>query len=290
MRWRQVSSATYLTKSHPRPSTLGRGGDVIQSMARRCNIQRVALWLSFAPSTTQASKAWKIFLLHDVAVHRNLGPLTCSLVGKPTAGRSTSRRVVRPRSLPDWSKSGQTPITATGVAINDGEGPAPAAPMRASPNFAGPQMASATGFTVGFTARVPGVYTCLCRNFLFHTGTPTGCGDSLNPSWPTSPRYALRSRKCFFTDGESFRDYWKRHDVSGSYQARRDILVEPLEYLIKELKDTSIAGAVISMISPRGRTGTYCTEQGIRELRTKIECARIAADYNDIGDHAVKGY
>ena len=128
-------------------------------------------------------------------MHRNLGTVTCSLVGNPTTGRSTSRRVMWSRSFPDCPQSGHTPLTATGMASMMVSGPASAAPVIASPISAVQQMVSATRFPVGFTVRVSGGFRWLFRSFHLHTRAPTCCGDPLNPSISTSPRYAPRNRK-----------------------------------------------------------------------------------------------
>ena len=141
-------------------------------IARRCTIQRVTRYVSLGPSSAQVKDSWKIFLLHEAAVHANLGTVTCSLVGNPTTGRSTSRRVMWSRSLPECPQSGHTPTTATGVASIMVKGPASAAPVVASPISAVRQMVSATRFPVGFTVQVPGGCRWSCRNFHLHTSNP----------------------------------------------------------------------------------------------------------------------
>ena len=129
-------------------------------------------------------------------MHRNLGTITCSLVGNPTTGRSTSRRVVWSRNLPDCPQSGHTPITATGVASMMVRGPTSAAPVMASPISAVRQMVSATRFPVGTSQCGSLVCSDGCvGTFIFTPGTPICCGDPLNPSFSTSPRYAPRNRK-----------------------------------------------------------------------------------------------
>ena len=169
-----MNSAEYFLGIVPNPSLpeVGTEPRTLQSIARRCKIQRVTRCVSLEPSSAQAKEAWKIFLGHDVAVHKNLGTVTCSLVGNPTTGRSTSRRVMWSRSFPDCPQSGHTPETATGVASMMVNGPASAAPVMASPISAVRQMVSATRFPVGFTVRVPGGCRWLCRNFHLHTRDP----------------------------------------------------------------------------------------------------------------------
>ena len=134
-------------------------------------------------------------------MHRNLGTVTCSLVGNPTTGRSTNRRVVWSRSLPGCPQSGHTPVTATGVASMMVSGPASAAPVMASPISAVRQMVSATRFPVGFASQhgsLVGLDGCV-GTFIFTPGTPICCGDPLNPSCSISPHYAPQNRKSQIT-------------------------------------------------------------------------------------------
>ncbi|PLW02586.1 hypothetical protein [Corynebacterium ulcerans] len=94
-----------------------------------------------------------------------------------------------------------------------------------------------------------------------------------------------------FTDSDSFREYWKRHGASNSYQARRNILAEifdPLERFVEELEDIVIDGALAFPVSPRGATGWQYVDQEIRELRTKFSSACTSADYSDVGNRAVR--
>lgn len=119
-----------------------------------------------------------------MAVHRSSGVFTCSLVGNPTTGRSTSRRVMWSRNFPDCPQSGHTPTTATGVASSVMvSGPVSAALVMASPISGVRQIVSATRFPLGFTIRAPGGFRGLCRSFHLHARAPICCGDPLNPSF-----------------------------------------------------------------------------------------------------------
>lgn len=93
-----------------------------------------------------------------------------------------------------------------------------------------------------------------------------------------------------FRDYGTFRSYWLRRDCSGSWQCRRDLLIElfdPLHDQILDLEVKAYAAETADPVSPRPLTGWTEVDTEIMELRRHFKLARSAQDHRNIGNDCI---
>ena len=89
-----------------------------------------------------------------------------------------------------------------------------------------------------------------------------------------------------FRDFRGFRSFWLREGASGSWQARRDLLLQlfgPLHEQLAMIEQRALGSALVQPISPSGRTGWATVDVEITELRRHFLNARSPQDYRNVG-------
>lgn len=92
-----------------------------------------------------------------------------------------------------------------------------------------------------------------------------------------------------FRNFTTFRSYWLRHQASGSWQARRDLLERifgPLHLRLAQLEERTFQ-ALATPISPWAEVGWPVVDEEIRELRRRFGMASTTQDYRAIGTNCV---
>nr|WP_162620282.1 hypothetical protein [Corynebacterium provencense] len=125
-----------VTSAQPTPRALTVAATLILSTTRRRRIQPVTRRVSFAPSSAHGREVSKIFLPQAGSVQVKREPRTSRQVGKPTTGRSTSRRRMRNHFTPGIAQPGQASTTSTGQALMTVRVPASAASVIVGPSSA----------------------------------------------------------------------------------------------------------------------------------------------------------
>lgn len=93
-----------------------------------------------------------------------------------------------------------------------------------------------------------------------------------------------------FRDLASFRTYWIKNDMSGSWAARREYLetvFEPLHLRLLRIEEARLEDELASPISPRSATGWPDVDREIQELRRHFHVASTPQDYRGIGTDCV---
>lgn len=96
--------------------------------------------------------------------------------------------------------------------------------------------------------------------------------------------------RCPWHDFSSFRSYWMANGGHGSWQARRNMLVQHFESVrseLENLEDQNYANELVNPISPRDQLGWNTVDQHIEQLRHRFRTASTAIDYKDVGNRCV---
>lgn len=89
---------------------------------------------------------------------------------------------------------------------------------------------------------------------------------------------------------EGFKVYWHKHDRTGSYQARRDLLEEffgPVQQKLDKLEEAQFRAVNAEAVSPHTKTGWPKVDVELTELRHRFRSATTNQDYRDTGNRAV---
>ncbi len=93
-----------------------------------------------------------------------------------------------------------------------------------------------------------------------------------------------------WSDFPSFRTYWLAHEGRDSWQARRDMLAEQFEPVLKALEsvqDQASANELSRGVSPRNHLGWPLVDDQIEQLRHRFATASTPVDYKDVGNRCV---
>jgi hypothetical protein len=93
-----------------------------------------------------------------------------------------------------------------------------------------------------------------------------------------------------FRSFNTFRSYWIKHDMSNSWQARRDYLdgvFDPLHQQLVRLEEQRFESELVTAVSPRARTGWLAVDNEVDELRRRFRSSTTPQDYRAIGVHCV---
>jgi hypothetical protein len=93
-----------------------------------------------------------------------------------------------------------------------------------------------------------------------------------------------------FRSFSTFKTYWKRMNMAGSWDARRQCLSEIFEPLHNELirrEDQAIEASLAEPASPQKITGWPAVDAEVRELRRAFRSATSAQAYRAVGSHCV---
>lgn len=93
-----------------------------------------------------------------------------------------------------------------------------------------------------------------------------------------------------WSDFPSFRSYWNAHEGRGSWQARREMLADQFEPVLRALEAAQDQAAVNELtrgISPRRELGWPAVDDQIEQLRQRFATAATPVDYKDVGNRCV---
>jgi hypothetical protein len=93
-----------------------------------------------------------------------------------------------------------------------------------------------------------------------------------------------------FRSFTTFRSYWIKHDMSNSWQARRDYLdsvFDPIHQQLVRLEEQRFESELVTAVSPRTRTGWLAVDTEVDELRRRFRTSTTPQDYRAIGVHCV---
>ncbi|EIV92132.1 hypothetical protein [Frankia sp. QA3] len=93
-----------------------------------------------------------------------------------------------------------------------------------------------------------------------------------------------------FRDFSSFRTYWIKNEMSGSWAARREYLETifgPLRARLLRMEEARLEDQLATPISPRSATGWPDVDREIQELRRHFHLASAPQDYRGIGTDCV---
>jgi hypothetical protein len=93
-----------------------------------------------------------------------------------------------------------------------------------------------------------------------------------------------------FRDFSSFRTYWIKNEMSGSWAARREYLETifgPLQARLLRMEEARLEDQLATPISPRSATGWPDVDREIQELRRHFRLASTPQDYRGIGTDCV---
>jgi hypothetical protein len=136
----------------------------------------------------------------------------------------------------------------------------------------------------------------LVHDDLEHYGTDGGqrlWGEELGVALRTLRAVLKRLGITFdlpFRSYTTFRSYWIKHDMSGSWQARRDYLdsvFNPIHQQLVRLEEQRFESELVTAVSPRTRTGWLAVDTEVDELRRRFRTSTTPQDYRAIGVHCV---
>ncbi len=93
-----------------------------------------------------------------------------------------------------------------------------------------------------------------------------------------------------WSDFSSFRTYWAAHEGRGSWQARREMLADQFEPVLKTLEaaqDQATVNELARGVSPRKELGWPTVDDQIEQLRHRFATAATPVDYKDVGNRCV---
>lgn len=136
----------------------------------------------------------------------------------------------------------------------------------------------------------------LVHDDLEHFGTDGGqrlWGEELGVALRTLRAVLKRLGITFdlpFRSYSAFKTYWIKHDMSGSWQARRDYLdgvFNPIHHQLMQLEEQRFESELVTAVSPRTRTGWLAVDNEVDQLRRRFRSSTTPQDYRAIGVHCV---
>jgi hypothetical protein len=94
-----------------------------------------------------------------------------------------------------------------------------------------------------------------------------------------------------FRNFATFYAYWKRNDLSGSWQARRDSLAgffDPLYPIFDAMEECELESQLTNAVSPRGRLDWPIVDAELDQLRRRFAAASTFQDYSAVGTACVR--
>jgi hypothetical protein len=93
-----------------------------------------------------------------------------------------------------------------------------------------------------------------------------------------------------WSDFSSFRTYWLAHDGHNSWKARRIMVAEAFQPVLKKLEaleEETFSNELATPVSPRVELGWPTVDEYVNQLRQRFRSASTAIDYKDVGNRCV---